>query len=113
MGLMQSRSLHYWAVFTALCTFLLVIAGALVTSTGSGLAVPDWPLSFGQFFPEMKGGVFFEHGHRMIAGTVGIITVLLAVSVWRKESRGSVRRLAAAMVGAVVLQALLGGVTVL
>ena len=63
--------LHRYAMLTAFCTFLLVIAGGLVTSTGSGLAVPDWPLSYGMFFPPLVGGILYEHGHRMIAGAVG------------------------------------------
>jgi cytochrome c oxidase assembly protein subunit 15 len=90
-----------------------VFAGGLVTSTGSSLAVPDWPLSYGQFFPPMVGGVAIEHGHRMIAGTVAMLTAVLAVWTWRVERRPAVRRLAAVALGAVVLQALLGGITVL
>ena len=61
------RGVHRLAVLTAAATFLLLFVGGLVTSTGSGLAVPDWPLSFGRFFPPMIGGVLFEHGHRMMA----------------------------------------------
>ena len=105
--------LHRFALFTTACTFLLLLAGALVTSTGSSLAVPDWPLSFGTLFPEMKGGVLFEHGHRLIAGTVSTFMLLLAVAVQRVEERVWVKRLAWAAVGAVLLQALLGGLTVL
>ena len=65
-------------------TFCLVIAGGLVTSTGSALAVPDWPLSFGQVFPPMVGGVFYEHGHRMVATTIGLFTIILAFWLWRQ-----------------------------
>ena len=79
--------LHRYALLTALSTFLLVIAGGLVTSTGSGLAVPDWPLSYGTLFPPMIGGIFYEHGHRLIAGTVGIMTMVLALWLWRSEPR--------------------------
>jgi len=92
---------------------MLIIAGALVTTTGSGLAVPDWPLSFGQFFPKMVGGVFFEHGHRMIAGIVGLLTAVLTVWIWITDSSRLLRRLSASALVAVVLQALLGGLTVL
>lgn len=102
-----------FAKLLAAATFVLVFAGGLVTSTGSSLAVPDWPLSYGQFFPPMVGGVAIEHGHRMIAGTVGLMTALLAVWTWRTEVRPAVRRLAAAALAAVVVQAVLGGVTVL
>jgi len=85
----------------------------MVTSTGSALAVPDWPLSNGQFFPKMDGGVFYEHGHRMIAGTIGILTFILAAWLWRTEPRPGVRLFGLAAAGVVVLQAVLGGVTVL
>ena len=104
---------HRYAVFLAGATFLLVIAGGLVTSTGSGLAVPDWPLSFGQVFPRMEGGVLFEHGHRLLAASVGLLTVVLALWTRAAESRAWVRRLAWLMVLAVVLQGVLGGTTVL
>lgn len=93
--------------------FLLLVAGALVTSTGSGLAVPDWPLSFGRYFPPMVGGVLFEHGHRMLAGLVGLATLSLCAWTLAREGRPWVRGLAAAAGGGIVLQALLGGATVL
>jgi cytochrome c oxidase assembly protein subunit 15 len=105
--------LHRFAMLTAGSTLALVYVGALVTSTGSGLAVPDWPLSFGQFFPPMVGGVFYEHGHRMVAATVGLLTLILAVWVQLREPRWWVRRLALAALGAVIVQGLLGGMTVL
>ncbi|MGH7896777.1 MAG: COX15/CtaA family protein, partial [Candidatus Binatia bacterium] len=104
---------NHFAKVTVAATFGLVFAGGLVTSTGSALSVPDWPLSFGQMFPPMVGGVRFEHGHRMIAGTVGMLMLVLAIWTWREEPRSSVRRLAAAALAAVVVQALLGGITVL
>ena len=108
-----NRPLHRYALVTAGCTFILVLAGALVTSTGSSLSVPDWPLSFGQFFPPMVGGVLFEHGHRLIAGTVALMTVVLAVFIQIYEIRRWVKTLAWVSVGAVLVQAVLGGVTVL
>jgi len=104
---------HRFAVLTAGATFVLIFVGGLVTSTGSSLSVPDWPLSYGQFFPPMVGGVLYEHGHRMVAGTVALLTCGLAVWTWRAEERAWARWLAAAAVAAVVLQAVLGGVTVL
>ena len=113
MGGDMNIRIHRFAVFTAGFTFLLIVAGALVTSTGSGLAVPDWPLSFGQYFPEMTGGVFFEHGHRMIAGTVGILTTVLAVWLWVKEKRRWICWLGTGAWLAVITQAVLGGITVL
>ena len=104
---------HRFAVILSCATFLLVIAGGLVTSTGSGLAVPDWPLSFGQVFPRMEGGVLFEHGHRMIASVIGLLTVVLAIWTARAEPRRWVRALGWGMLGAVIVQGVLGGVTVL
>lgn len=107
------RALHRYAVAVAAATAVLVFAGGLVTSTGSGLSVPDWPLSFGRVMPLMRGGVLFEHGHRMIATTVGLLTIGLAVWLLRREPRVWVRRLGVAALGLVVLQGILGGLTVL
>lgn len=107
-----NRALHRFAVFTACYTILPLVAGALVTSNDAGLAVPDWPLSYGSLFPPMVGGVFWEHGHRMIAALAGILTIILAVWTWRKESRPWVRNLAWAALGLVVAQGVLGGITV-
>ncbi len=108
-----NKALHRYAVFTAVCTFLLIIAGGLVTSTESGLAVPDWPLSYGQIMPPMVGGIFYEHGHRMIASFVGMLTIILAVWFWKSDHRRWVRVLALGALGSVVLQGILGGLTVL
>src|SRR6185436_8823269 len=96
--------LHRYALLVSAATFLLIIAGGLVTSTGSGLAVPDWPLSFGQVFPRMEGGVLFEHGHRLIASAIGLMTVILAVWFARREPRPAVRRLAYVALALVVAQ---------
>jgi cytochrome c oxidase assembly protein subunit 15 len=103
---------HRFAVLTAACTLALIFIGGLVTSTGSGLAVPDWPLSYGMLMPPMVGGVFFEHGHRMAATFVGMLTTVLAVWTARRETRAGVRRLAWAALLAVIAQGLLGGLTV-
>lgn len=105
--------LHRYALLTAAATFCLLIAGALVTSHEAGLAVPDWPLSYGQLMPPMVGNIFWEHGHRMVATFVGLLTIGLAVWLWRSEPRRWVRRLGWAALGAVVLQGVLGGLTVL
>jgi len=90
----------------------LIFVGGLVTSTGSGLSVPDWPLSYGMLMPPMVGGVRFEHSHRLVAGFVGLLTLALAIWTSRAEPRRGVRRLAWAALLAVVAQALLGGLTV-
>ena len=105
--------LHRLIVATAIVTFVLIFVGGLVTSTGSALAVPDWPLSFGKFFPKMEGGVLYEHGHRMVATVVGIMTVVLAVLLWRIERRSWVRLLGGVALLAVIVQGVLGGLTVL
>jgi cytochrome c oxidase assembly protein subunit 15 len=105
--------LHRFAVLTACATFCLVIAGGLVTSTGSGLAVPDWPLSYGQLMPPMIGGIFYEHGHRMVATFVGFLTTILALWLWRVEERRWVRNLGFIALLAVIAQGVLGGLTVL
>ena len=108
-----SVGLHRFAILTAIGTFFVLIAGAAVTSTGSGLSVPDWPLSYGKFFPEMQGGVFYEHGHRMIAGTVALLLFALTIWTWRTEHRSWVRFLITFAFVLVIGQAILGGLTVL
>ena len=109
---MEHPSLHRYAVLLAVCTLLLVAAGALVTSNEAGLSVPDWPLSYGRLMPEMTGGVLFEHGHRMVATAVGMLTIGLAVWLWRVERRAWMRRLGGITLAAVIVQGLLGGMTV-
>ncbi len=110
---LRSRRLHHFTGFTAVSTLILIAAGGHVTSTGSGLSVPDWPLSYGMWMPPMVGGIFYEHGHRMIASTVGFLTVLLAIWTWRVENRSWVKRLSGIALAAVIAQGLLGGLTVI
>jgi cytochrome c oxidase assembly protein subunit 15 len=105
--------LHRYAILVSYATFFLIIAGGMVTSTDSGLAVPDWPLSYGQIMPPMVGGIFYEHGHRMVATFVGMLTIVLALWLWRREERRWVRTLGWVALAAVVAQGLLGGLTVL
>ena len=110
--------LHRFASFVAGCTVLLVLAGSLVTSTDSGLSVPDWPTSYGWSmftFPPSKwvGGILYEHGHRLIASTVGLFTIVLAAWLWLHDPRRWMKRLGVAALGAVVAQGVLGGLTVL
>src|ERR1700691_6087716 len=109
------RGLHRFAVFTACATLLLIVAGALVTSNDAGLSVPDWPTTFGSFYkiPRMVGGVKFEHGHRMVAEFVGLLTIILAVWTWRVEKRRWLRFLGLAALATVITQGILGGLTVL
>ena len=104
---------HRFAALTAASTLVLIYMGGLVTTTGSGLAVPDWPLSYGMLMPPMVGGVRYEHGHRMAASAVGLLTLVLAIWTARSEPRRGVRNLAWIALAAVVAQGLLGGLTVL
>ena len=113
----RSTWLHRFAWFTSIATLLLICSGGMVTSKGVGLAVPDWPTTFGYnmfFFPVSKwvGGVFFEHTHRLIASTVGFLTIILAIWIWRVDHRRWMRRLGFAALGAVILQGVLGGLRV-
>lgn len=111
-----SHGLHRFAVFLAFAVLFLITAGALVKSKEAGLSVPDWPLSFGSVNPPnwyRMDGVRFEHGHRLIAGTVGLLTLIQAFWLRRAEPRPLVRRLGWLAVGAVIAQGILGGLTVL
>src|SRR5713226_810859 len=103
-------SVHKFAVFVVCWTILLFVAGALVTSRDAALSVPSWP---GPVMPPMVGGVFYEHSHRMIAGGLGIFTLILAILVWLKEKRPWLRWFSAIAVGGVAVQAILGGQVVL
>jgi cytochrome c oxidase assembly protein subunit 15 len=110
--------LHLYALLVAASTAVLIFAGGLVTSTGSGLSVPDWPTTYGWFmltFPLDKwvGGIFYEHTHRLIASGVGALIVGLALWLWKAEPRPWVRRLGYVALAAVVTQGILGGITVL
>ena len=110
--------LPFFAALVAASTAVLIFAGGLVTSTGSGLSVPDWPNTYGWFmwaFPmsKMVGGIFYEHAHRLIASTVGFLILVLAIWLGRAEPRRWVRRLGYLALGAVIAQGILGGITVL
>jgi heme a synthase len=110
-----NRGLHRFASFLAGWTFLLIIAGALVTSNDAGLSVPDWPTSFGSLYkiPHMVGGVRFEHTHRMIAQMAGLLTIILAIWTWRADKRRWMKYLGVGALGTVIAQGVLGGLTVL
>jgi cytochrome c oxidase assembly protein subunit 15 len=106
-----------FARLTALATLVLVCFGGLVTSHEAGMAVPDWPNTFGHnlfFFPvsQWVGGIFYEHTHRLVASGVGLLTTILAVWLWLKESRRWLRWLGIVAFLAVVLQGVLGGLRV-
>src|SRR5437762_7781702 len=110
--------LNHFAWLTATATLLLICSGGMVTSKGVGLAVPDWPTTFGYnmfFFPFSKwlgprfGGIFYEHGHRLAASAVGLLTIILTLWLWLKEERRWVRWLGVGALFAVILQGVLGG----
>ncbi|MFI5104470.1 MAG: heme A synthase [Terriglobales bacterium] len=103
---------HKYSIFVVCWTVLLFVAGALVTSKDAALSVPDWPKSFGTWFPSLRmlaGGAFFEHSHRVIAAVLGILVLLQAIWLWKSEPRSWVRWLGVIAVGGVAAQAVLGG----
>jgi cytochrome c oxidase assembly protein subunit 15 len=107
--------LHKFAIFTACATFILIIAGALVTSNEAGLSVPDWPTSYGHVLrlPPWIGGIRYEHSHRMIAGFTILLTVAIALWTWFADRRRWMKVLAFGALGTIIAQAILGGLTVL
>src|SRR5256886_17572622 len=116
-GAEPSRWLNRFAWFTAVATLFLICSGGMVTSKGVGLAVPDWPTTFGYnmfLFPFSRwiGGILFEHTHRLIASAVGFLTVILAVWLWLAEDRRWIRNLGFSAVASVILQGILGGLGV-
>jgi cytochrome c oxidase assembly protein subunit 15 len=106
-------SVHKFAIFVVCWTILLLIAGALVTSNDAALSVPDWPLSYGTFTPPMVGGIRFEHSHRLIAGGLGLLSIALAVLVWKKDERRWLRWFSVIAVAGIAAQAVLGGEVVI
>lgn len=112
-----NRRLHWFAVLTALFTFLLLGAGGLVTSHEAGMSVPDWPNSYGYnmfLFPPSRwiGGIFYEHTHRLIASGVGLMTTILAVWLWLRDPRPWIHWVGMAAFMLVVAQGVLGGLRV-
>lgn len=119
----MNKGVHRFALLVAGATFFLIIAGALVTSHDAGLATSDWPLTDGRFLPKieslgmrngvnMVGNLFWEHGHRMVATTVGLLTIVLMGLLLWKEPRRWVRRLGVVALVGVIAQGILGGLTV-
>ncbi|MBI4522914.1 MAG: COX15/CtaA family protein [Deltaproteobacteria bacterium] len=109
--------LHRFALLTAGATFPLLFIGGLVTSKGAGLAVPDWPTTFGYsmfLYPwsKMIGGIFYEHSHRLVASLVGLLTLALALWLWRGERRRWLRWLGMIALALVIVQGMIGGLRV-
>src|ERR1700716_3950317 len=98
----MNKGVHRFALLLAAATFFLIIAGALVTSHDAGLATSDWPLSNGQFFPKMVGNWSWEHGQRLVATAVGVLTIGLAIYLYRTERRTWMRRLGLVALGGVI-----------
>lgn len=103
-----SRPLYLFAVFTAFCTLCLIGVGGLVTSHGVGMAVPDWPNTYGYnmfAFPvsQWVGGIFYEHTHRLVGSFVGLLTTILAIWLWARETSGRVRWMGVSVFIGVVL----------
>lgn len=112
MSTVYNKALHQYAVFAAFCTFALLNAGALVTSNDAGLSIPDWPLAYGSLVPPLVGGIRYEFGHRVFAAFVSILTAALAAWLWKAEKRVWMRWLGLAALCGVIVQAILGGLTV-
>src|SRR3954468_15005228 len=109
--------LHRFAMFTTVATLLLICSGGMVTSKGVGLAVPDWPTTFGYnmfLFPISKwvGGILFEHTHRLMGSLIGLLSIILCVWLWSAQDRRWVRNLGIIALVAVILQGVLGGLRV-
>jgi cytochrome c oxidase assembly protein subunit 15 len=111
----NERAAHRLALLTLAATLVLIVFGGLVTNTGAGLVVPDWPTTFGYnmfLYPwsRMVGGIFYEHSHRLIGSVVGVLSLALALALWR--ARTSLRWLGLLAVAAVMIQGVLGGLRV-
>ena len=109
--------LGLFAAVAATAVFLLLVTGGLVTGMEAGLAVPDWPNSFGHnmlLYPlsEMTGGIYYEHAHRLYGMLVGVTSLAFAVLAWRLDRRGVVRGVALAVLLMVCVQGLMGGLRV-
>jgi len=107
------RAVYRFAVATSIATILLLMAGALVTNNNAGDSVPDWPLAYGRLIPPFVGGIRFEYSHRVLAGIVSIMTLVLAIWLARVERRPLARRLGWTALALVIAQGALGGIRVL
>lgn len=108
-----NKPLHRFCIAMSVLTGGLLTAGALVTSNDAGLSIPDWPLAYGSMIPPFVGGIRYEFTHRVIAGIVATLTIVLAAWLWRTESRRWVRAFGWVAVATVLAQAVLGGLTVI
>src|SRR5260370_3061806 len=113
MAATYNPTVHRFAVFVVVWTILLLIAGALVTSSEAALSAPALALVYGTLTPPMVGGIVYEHSHRVIAAGLGILTILLAIVIWVAEKRRWLRWFAIIAVLGVIVQAILGGQVVI
>lgn len=105
---------HRFTILTVVATFFLLIVGGLVHGTGASLACPDWPTCYGTLMPPMQGLIFFEHGHRLVATGVGILTIISAVLIFREyRQRPALWKMGLGALALVIFQGVLGGVTVI
>ena len=114
----MNKTIHYLAIFTMFLTFFLIFVGALVKSTESGLSVPDWPTTFGEnmfLFPlsSMVGGIFYEHSHRLIASLVGFCILINTILIQFSNHAKYIKRISWVTLLLVIVQGILGGLTVL
>ncbi|MCH8305457.1 MAG: COX15/CtaA family protein, partial [Candidatus Marinimicrobia bacterium] len=99
-------------------TFILLVIGGLVSSKGVGMAVPDWPTTFGENmftfpFSKMVGGIFYEHSHRLMGSLVGFLTIGLTSLIWWKEERRWLKWLSVIALISVIFQGIMGGLRVI
>ncbi len=117
MGMSETnplRGLNLYARFCVGSVIFLIVLGAIVTSKGAGLAVPDWPQSYGYnmfLFPYSRwvGGIFWEHTHRLVASGIGVMTIILTIWIWKKDSRKWMKGLGLFALFLVIFQGILGG----
>ncbi len=109
-----NRGVHYLALALALVTLALTALGALISSHGYNLAIPDWPTSMGKLIPDdLSGGIYHVFLHRVLSALAGLMTLLLGVYLYTRDPRPETQKLGLAAVGLIFLQIVLGGIGVL